>query len=132
MQPTHPIPPYRVLVTGSRDWTSRDIIFYALDWLLAERGQSLVIVHGACPRGADAIADEWARLRNVPVERYPANWSPGGVFNRAAGHRRNSAMVHTVPAGCRAFIRNNSPGATGCAAAAERAGIATYRYFTTD
>jgi hypothetical protein len=114
---------FRALVTGSRDWSDTDAIADALAALRAEHGRNLVIVHGACPRGADAIADAWCRSAGITVERHPADWSTG----RSAGHRRNAAMVGTRPDLCLAFIRSASPGATGCAALAERAGIPTIR-----
>lgn len=114
---------FRALVTGSRNWSDTDAIADALAALRAEHGRNLVIVHGACPRGADAIADAWCRRTGTTVERHPADWSTG----RSAGHRRNTAMVGTRPDLCLAFIRDTSPGATGCAALAERAGIPTVR-----
>lgn len=50
-----------VVVTGSRDWQDEGKIWTVLDGLLAIFGKDLVIVHGACPRGADFYADQWAR-----------------------------------------------------------------------
>lgn len=118
---------YRILVTGSRTWTDRDTIRRALDaevrhaWAL---GFIAVVVHGACPRGADLIADQYAIDNHIPVERHPAEWSSG----RGAGHRRNALMVKIGARVCLAFIRNESPGATSCARLAEDAGIYTRRW----
>ena len=123
---TAPAGPFRVLVTGSRDWTHTPTITAALDRLRAEHGGRLVVVHGACPDGADAIADRWAHANGAPVEAHPARWSTG----RRAGPDRNARMVATDPAACLAFIRNDSRGATGCARLAERAGIPTARHTT--
>ena len=52
--------PFRLLVTGSR--TSHDIltIEQALAAILARHPQGVLLVHGACPRGADAIAAAYA------------------------------------------------------------------------
>jgi hypothetical protein len=115
---------YRVLVTGSRTWPRPGDITGALDELHAQHDDRLTIVHGACPRGADAIADAWCRHRAVRVERWPADWSIG----RHAGHVRNAAMVATTPALCLAFIHDRSPGATGCANLAKEAKIRTIRH----
>ncbi|HZN17605.1 MAG TPA: SLOG family protein [Micromonosporaceae bacterium] len=112
----------RVLVTGSRTWTDTTTIHTALNALHTQHRAGLVVLHGACPRGADAITDAWCTRHRVPVERYPANWRRLGT---RAGHARNAAMVATGPARCLAFIRDRSPGATGCAALAEAAGIPT-------
>jgi hypothetical protein len=123
--PVVPAGAVRVLVTGSRDWTHALTITTALARLHTEHGPRLVVVHGACPHGADAIADRWARANGVPVELHPPDWRTHG---RAAGPIRNAAMVHSAPALCLAFIRNHSPGATGCARLADDAGIPTTRH----
>lgn len=121
----------RLLVTGSRTWTDTQAINAALGRYLADAnrsGNSLTIVHGACPTGADAIADAWAKRhwRNVAIERYPANWD--GPHGKAAGFRRNTEMVQLGANLCAAFIRNASKGATHCAEQAIKAGIPVHRY----
>ncbi len=113
--------PYRVLVTGSRTWRKLSVIVAALDELLAEH-PDMVLVHGACPKGADLMADAWAARRGVEAERHPADWD---TRPRRAGFLRNQAMVDTRPDVCLAFIADGSRGATHCATAAEVAGIAT-------
>ncbi len=115
---------FRVLVTGSRTWTDTATITAALEALRAEHGDRLTVVHGACPRGADAIADDWTVRTGTDTERWPADWRAG----RGAGMARNTAMVATGPARCLAFIRDASPGASHCAATAEAAGIPTDRH----
>jgi hypothetical protein len=117
--------PFRVLITGSRTWHRTHIIAIELVELHAEHGDRLTIVHGACPRGADAIADAWCARRNVTVERHPANWAHAG---RTAGFTRNAAMVNAGADLCLAFIRDDSPGASHCAELAERSGIRTIRH----
>lgn len=115
---------FRVLVTGSRSWTDAAAISGALAELHQQYGDRLVVVHGACRTGADRIADGWARRHGVTTETHPADWAAG----RGAGPARNAAMVATSPDVCLAFIRDQSPGATGCADAADRAGIPTSRH----
>jgi len=116
---------FRVLVTGSRTWTDTDAFATVLDALHAVAGPALVVVHGACPTGADAIAARWAAQHAVPVEAHPADWTTG----RSAGPVRNAAMVATRPDLCVAFIAGDSPGATGCANLADAANIPTRRYW---
>lgn len=114
----------RVLVTGSRTWTDGALIEQALSMLLDDIGP-FTLVHGACPRGADALADRWARRYpgRVRVERYPAAW---WRYGRSAGPARNAVMVHTGHyALCVAFIRDHSRGATNCARLADEADITT-------
>jgi hypothetical protein len=117
----------RVLVTGSRDWEDERAVRQALiDVWIACDPNRLTIVHGACPTGADAIAEAWGTAMaeraptTVTVERHPADWQQ---YGRRAGHLRNAEMVKAGANLCLAFIRNNSPGATGCLKLAVKAGI---------
>lgn len=116
----------RILVTGSRDWDDERTIRSAL--LLASyylRVFAPTIVHGACPSGADAIADRFAVDNGWPVERHPAKW---GTFGKSAGFVRNKFMVDTGASLCLAFIKNDSKGASMTARLAEEAGIPTMRF----
>jgi hypothetical protein len=115
--------PCRVLVTGSRDWANSATVFDAL----AEHNHGHVtLVSGACPRGADRMAETAARAFGWEIERHPANWAGG--YGKAAGFRRNAEMVKLGADVCLAFIRNGSRGATHCAYLAEKAGIPVRRY----
>lgn len=119
--------PYRVLVTGSRDWDDVEIIWQAMGQAVHDAGQDreIVVVHGACPRGADWHADRWARLADAQIERHPADWARHG---KAAGFRRNAEMVNLGADVALAFIRNGSRGASHTAALAEQAGIPVRRF----
>ena len=119
--------PYRVLVTGSRDWTDIDVV---RDALVAARYQSgpMVVVHGACPNGADAMASWWTRqFRHLDIteEKHPANWQLNG---KRAGFIRNAQMVNLGADLCLAFIKDGSRGASHTARLAEEAGIPTRKW----
>lgn len=96
-----------MLVTGSRTWTDRDTIRAELARVWGD-GDAVLVV-GACPVGADALAEGCWRAWGGRVERHPADWARHG---RAAGPRRNAAMVAAGAEVCVAFIRDHSPGAT--------------------
>lgn len=118
---------FRVLVTGSRDWTDAAVIEKALDDLLAECG-SLIVIHGNA-RGADRIAASWAIRRHiegfdVTCETHLPHWE---LYGRRAGPIRNAEMVKSGADLCLAFIKDKSPGATGCARLAEDAYIPVVR-----
>lgn len=76
----------RVLICGDRHWTDSHLIFEYLD---GYSGTIEVVIHG-CSRGADSIAGSIADQLNIPVERYPAQWS---MYGRGAGPIRNQKML---------------------------------------
>lgn len=116
--------PYRILITGSRDWTDWAVFHEAInvEHLIATP-RPVVVVHGHAGKGADAFADVWAIRNGVAVERHPAVWRPNGVYNPQAGLYRNRKMVKLGADVCLAFIRSGSRGASHCARLAEEAGI---------
>lgn len=130
--------PYRVLVTGSRDWNDCQTIGDALEHAFAAAGHLLLVVHGACPTGADGYA-RWMRSLGLPVdiEPHPAKGHPTHDFGPwpGAGPRRNAHMVSLGADLCLAFLSpctssrcrrtdfHYSHGASGCARLAAEAGI---------
>jgi len=141
--------PYRILVTGSRDWEDVAAVEDALTALAAANVfhlRTTVVVHGACRTGADKIADSWATWHGVTnplvqVERHPAQNHPTEDFGPwpGAGPRRNAHMVglgadvvlafigRCTSRRCRRTDTHGSHGATGCAQLAEHAGIPVRR-----
>lgn len=132
--------PYRILITGSRDWGNGSVLAAALGDAasagLAQCG-SVAVVHGGCPSGADLIADYLARQDGLAVEAWPADWK---AFGRAAGPRRNTEMVAAGADACLVFAMpcssprcmlpgpHDSHGTADCAGKAEAAGIPVRRY----
>lgn len=118
--------PYRILITGSRNWADQQTIWAALADTVRPipADREIVIVHGAA-RGADTIAHEWACGYGTTIEAHPANWTLNG---KRAGFIRNQHMVNLGADIVLAFIRDNSRGASHTAALAETAGIPVRRY----
>lgn len=118
---------HRILVTGSRDWLDTAMVWQALAEAVRDlpADREVVLVSGACPRGADALAEDWGRKYGATVEQHPANWSLEG---KRAGFIRNARMVNLGADVCLAFIRNGSRGASHTARLAEEAGIETRRW----
>lgn len=141
---------YRVLLTGGRDIYPRDLVGEQLAVCLGvaiEAGRTLVVVHGHCPTGVDSVGDDWGMERQrygfpVRVERHPAQNHPTQNFGPwpECGPIRNNYMTSLGADECLAFIGpctsirckrktpHGSHGASGCAAAAERAGIPVKRW----
>ncbi len=106
----------KILVCGGRTYRDRVHVFTTLD--------SFEIDHVVCGGafGVDAIAEDWARQRCVPVTVYMADWER---YGRKAGPLRNRAMLTEKPTAVIAF-----PGGAGTAnmiAQAEAAGINVIR-----
>ena len=82
---------FRVLVCGGRDFNRPEVVHSALEaieGMCAHLELEMVVIHGACPRGADAAvrscrASFW-------VMPYRADWKAHG---RAAGPIRNQQMI---------------------------------------
>lgn len=76
----------RLLVCGSRTWADAARFCREMDMLMPA-----VVIHGACPTGADDMAGLWADLNvSVTVHAYIANWTRDG---KAAGPLRNGRML---------------------------------------
>jgi hypothetical protein len=116
----------RILVTGSRNWADQQAIWAALDQAAADHGiDSLIIVNGGCPTGADDAATRWALIRGVTLDVFLARWQTEG---RAAGPLRNRRMVAAGADLCLAFPLGESRGTRGCMALARSAGIPVKEY----
>lgn len=78
----------RVIVCGGRDFDDSKRLFGVLTTMHALFGFG-VVIHGAA-RGADMLADKWARERRIAVEPFPARWTQ---FGNRAGPIRNAEML---------------------------------------
>lgn len=88
-----------LMVTGSRDWDSQAAVTDAIsalfdEWLDGPVPVTIpVLISGACPTGADQLAEQvWSQPR-FPIHRMPADWDAHG---RRAGFVRNQEMVDQV------------------------------------
>lgn len=118
----------RILITGSRNWTDHKRVLYAMEQAAKDVPlNEVVIVHGACPTGADAIANKIAIGSSVRVERYRADWAK---YGKAAGPIRNQEMVDLGADLCLAFFLGESRGTKDCSDRAERAGIPVKKFFS--
>ena len=141
---------YRLLITGSRSVTDAEFVWMPL-WQMVHKHESLLVVHGDCPTGADKFAQDWVDLPgqrwNLPTrpvgadgklavdhdylavaERHPAKWD---LHGKVAGPIRNQAMVNLGADACFAFPTRESRGTTDCMARAWVADIDVY-VFNTD
>lgn len=78
----------RVLVCGGRDYDNESLVFKTLDEIHTATPIFILIEGGAT--GADSLAADWAKRREVWNLRCFASWKLDG---RAAGPLRNKKML---------------------------------------
>lgn len=118
----------RILVTGSRVWPDAEAVRDALNEALTAaraRGETLTVVVGDCPTGADAHALKWALRSGVRSEVHVADWRTHG---RAAGPIRNRHMIDSGIDVVYAFPYGESRGTRGTMRLAEAEGIPVHNY----
>jgi hypothetical protein len=141
--------PYRILVTGSQDYTDDHTVWGALADVVRPipPDREIVLVHGACTirgelAGADLFADQWGRKYGVTVEQHPAQGHPTEHFGPwpRCGLLRSRHMVRLGAAVCLAFINpcrrprcvraafHGSHGSSYCADLAQGSGIPVRRW----
>jgi hypothetical protein len=116
----------RLCITGSRHWTDEDTIRAWLDHLTFQ----CVIIHGACPRGADAIVDRVARsygrdeIGHFRIITFPVDTVLDGPWPSAGPKRNERMLVESVPDRVWAFrASGKSNGTDDCVRRAEARGI---------
>jgi len=78
----------RVLVYGGRDYKDWSYLKWFLDEFSIENIVD-VVIEGDAP-GADRMAGSWAKLRDIPLLKFPARWD---IYGKAAGSIRNQLMI---------------------------------------
>lgn len=82
----------RVLVCGGRNYQARKRLYRVLDDVFSDLGGITLIVHGNA-RGADRLAGDWAKARDVPCGTFDADW---GRYGAKAGPMRNQKMLDSA------------------------------------
>lgn len=107
-----------VLVCGSRGWGDAGKVRARL----ARLPTGSTVMHGSA-RGADAIADRAARSLGLAVDPHPVSREEWLRYGKAAGIRRNRAMLDRRPDLVIAFWDGASPGTCDTVEEAERRNI---------
>ena len=113
--------PFKVLVTGSRTWSDKTVIYSELNNFLAKFPNNLILVHGGAA-GADSIAHNWALANNVKTEVWEANWD---LHGKKAGPIRNNLMIKSGADYSLAFLQNNSSGTLHAISTLKKSGVDT-------
>jgi hypothetical protein len=76
----------KTIIAGSRSITCFEAVRNAIE--VSGIPISEVVSGMAC--GVDSLGEEWARLRGIPIRRFPAKWDQLG---KSAGYKRNTEMA---------------------------------------
>lgn len=115
-----------VVITGSRGWTDKTIIYNSLYLARMELGDFTLLEGGA--KGADALGRLCAEELGLEFKTIKAEWKK---YGRGAGAVRNRVMVDMEPRLVLGFALNDSPGTSDCVMYARGKKIETrvmYRY----
>lgn len=75
------------LVVGSRGFSNYELLKRKLDKILQNKNNVIIVSGGA--KGADSLAERYAKEHNYPVKIFLAEWDKHG---KAAGYIRNAKM----------------------------------------
>ena len=78
---------FYVLVSGGRNYTNKDKVFYYLDKVVKAK-KDIIIVHGGA-RGADSLASLFCAQNNIQEKIFNAEWDK---YGKKAGYIRNLEM----------------------------------------
>lgn len=97
------------LVVGSRTFNNYELLKTKLDQLLQNQSKIVIVSGGA--KGADSLAERYAKEKGYPVRIFPADWDK---YGKSAGYKRNEQMHQYIAKaerrGVVAFWQNNSKG----------------------
>lgn len=111
----------RVIICGSRDGITLDDVSRAMRSSGIAAGDVSVVLSG-CAQGADKHGERWAHNRDIPVEKYPADWEK---YGRGAGPMRNIWMSKNADA-CVAVWDGQSKGTRHMMGQARARGLILY------
>lgn len=112
----------KTIVAGSREITDIDTVVDAIE---ASKFEITEVVSGEAI-GVDTIAIMYAHAAELPLKKFPADWSTG----KSAGYIRNEEMAKYADA-LIAVWNGNSPGTAHMIKMAQKYGLKIYIHKTT-
>ena len=86
----------RVIIAGTREFVNYEFLKERIDNLRKDHGLYISQIVCGMARGVDLLGKRYAEENGIPVDEYPANWKPNGVFDRTAGYQRNLKMAENA------------------------------------
>lgn len=84
-----------VIVCGGRNYRLRSELYTQMDRLHTDKPITL-LRHGKAT-GADEVAGQWAKSRDVPVDEHPVTKEEWFIKGKGAGPERNQRMLDANP-----------------------------------
>jgi len=81
----------RVIIAGSRTCTD----FKLVESAIAASGFVITRIISGGAKGVDQAGEQWARQKDIPIERFDPDWKR---FGRGAGPMRNRKMAQNADA----------------------------------
>lgn len=102
---------FYLLIAGSRNFNNYFLLKEKCNYLLQnKRDKEIHIVSGGA-KGADTLAEQYAKEMNYQIHIFPAKWD---MYGKSAGYRRNSEMHYFISQfpdrGCVCFWDGESKG----------------------
>lgn len=92
----------KLAIVGSRSFTDQRLF----DKLLDSYSNNVEVVISGGARGADTLAERWAKKHNIPCIVYTADWD---TYGKRAGYLRNVKIIKECDV-CIAFWDGKSKG----------------------
>ena len=83
----------KIVIAGSRNFDNFIFLMNNMDNLLSESNKEDVVIISGTARGADQLGEQYASMRGIKIERFPANWDK---FGKSAGYIRNEEMAQAA------------------------------------
>jgi hypothetical protein len=80
---------FALLIAGSRNFNYYDTLAKKCDHLLINQRRRYIVIVSGGARGADALAERYAKERGYYLKVFPAQWEK---YGKSAGYRRNEEM----------------------------------------
>lgn len=84
---------FPLIIAGCRTISDSRVLEAAIEEISGMRWMPNEVVSGGEPNGVDRLGELWARMLEIPVRRFPADWDRHG---KAAGPLRNRDMAEYV------------------------------------
>lgn len=107
----------KVIIAGSRTIKDYDLVAK----IIKDSGFVIDEVVSGCAAGVDFLGERYGEENNIPIKKFPADWSLGKIAGVIRNHQMRDYATHLI-----AISENNSKGTAHMIRAAREKGLITY------